>query len=511
MQKTNILEYLEETALRYPDKIAMRDGAYSLTFKDLLERAEAIGSFLLSKKINRKAVAVLMDRHPDTVCAFSGVLYAGCFYICIDPEFPDIRICDIMDGARAEYVICSKASSERARLLSGRAEVFCFDDMIGYRTDRTALANTRAVSLDIDPAYIVFTSGTSGKPKGVCASHRSVIDYAEALTATLGFDADTVFGNQAPLYYDAPLKELLPMLLLGCEVVFIPRELFLFPVKLCEFIHESGVNTLCFAASLLARISSLGALDICDMSFLKTVCFGSEPLSRREFDRWRRACPDTRFINLYGSTECTGMSAYWIADGELEIDGEIPIGQPFPNTEILLINDDGMECNAEEVGEIYIRGGCVTLGYYENNAETLRSYVQNPLNSAFPDIIYRTGDMARKNHRGELIYLGRRDRQIKLSGRRIEPSEIERTAERCRGISSAALIFDNERSRLVLFYVGDAEKDRLSGVLCESLPDYMRPKELIRLDAMPQKPNGKLDRSRLYELLEGYGGKCNSF
>ncbi len=501
MQKTNILEYLEEAVIRYPEREAMRSDDSSLTFKDIYERACATGSFLASRKINRKAVAVLMDKHPDTVCAFFGALYSGCFYICIDKALPDVRICEIIDEARAEYVICSQGTRECARLLSGRTEIFCFEDIIEHPIDLGALKVIRENSLDTDPAYIVFTSGSTGRPKGVCASHRSLIDYTEALCATLGFDSETVFGNQAPLYYDAPLKELLPMIALGAKVVFIPEELFLFPVRLCEFIKENRINTLCHAASVLSRISMLGALDCVDMSFLRTVCFGSEVFPRGELEKWREKCPSTRFINLYGPTECTGMSAYWIADRELGEGEEIPIGKPFPNTEILLINDDGEECKDCESGEMYIRGSCVTLGYYENEGESSRAYLQNPLNRAYREIVFRTGDMARRNERGELVYLGRRDRQIKLSGRRIEPCEIERVAERCRGVSQASLILDKERQRLVLFYVGRAENKRLYDIFDSSLPEYMHPRECIRLEFMPQKPNGKLDRDGLYKLL----------
>ncbi len=502
MQKRNILEYLEAAVRRFPDKCAISSPELSLSFSDIEKKARAIGSHLIKSGYQRMAVAVLMDKHPDTVCAFFGALYAGCFYVCIDSDMPDSRMLEIVDSSRASVVIFQEKNRKRAARLSGRAEIICFDDIKNGEIDMQALDKVRDRAIDTDPAYIVFTSGSSGMPHGVCASHRSVIDYAEALCSVLPFNKDTVFGNQAPLYYDAPLKELLPMLALGASVVLIPRELFMFPLKLCEFIKEQGINTLCWAASALTLVSSLGALEQSDMSQLTAVCFGSEVFPSNELKKWRSACPNATFINLYGPTEATGMSCYHILDGEHMPCEPIPIGRPFPNTEILLITDDEKRAEGGDIGEIYIRGGGVTLGYFGDRESTEASYVQNPLNKNYPETVYKTGDMARYNEHGELIYLGRRDRQIKIRGRRIEPYEIEAAACSCRGISAAAVIFDRERASLILFYVGESDERMLGRLLSLILPRYMLPSVYIRLERMPQLENGKLDRSRLCEMLD---------
>lgn len=500
MNKTNILEFLEETVSRYPDKVALSDGVDSLTFSEIVRKAQALGSALLEKGISGQAVAVLADKHPDTVCAFWGALYAGCFYFCIEPEMPDLRILSAVEKTRAKAVICRKKTLDRARILSGRAEILCFEELSEHAADTEALRRIREKHIDKSPAYIVFTSGSTGEPKGVCASHRSVIDYCDALCKTLGFDENTVFGNQAPLYYDAPLKELLPSISLGASVLLISKEKFLSPLRLFDFMREKGVNTLCWAASALAMISSLGVLEKTDMSFLKTVCFGSEVFPKKEYEKWRAACPRARFINLYGPTEATGMSCYWMADRILA-DGEpIPIGRPFPNTEILLLGDDGKPVTDGESGEIYICGSCVAHGYFGDSYMTESSFVQNPLNLSYPDVVYRTGDMAKMNERGELVYLGRRDRQIKLMGRRIEPMEIEAAACECVGVSMAALIFEREREHIILYYVGEAEPSELRKNLCRRLPAFMLPRLCIKLECMPRKENGKLDRAQIANM-----------
>lgn len=501
MIKNTILDHLDQTARRYPERIALSGGALSLTFSDFRGRAREIAGILLSKGYKRDCVAVLMDKHPDTVCAFFGALYAGCFYVCIDPSLPDARIRAIAERSRVRAVICNKESRGRAEILYGRAEIFCLDEIYGRQVDEGLLHSAKAGIIDTDPAYIVFTSGSTGEPKGVCASHRALLDYADSLCSTLSFDAETVFGNQAPLYYDAPLKELLPVVCLGASLVFIPQDLFKFPAALCEFIGEKGINTLCWAASAFAVVSSLGALERADMSRLRLICFGSEVFPRRDYDRWRAACLSARFINLYGPTEATGMSCYFVCDRPLGADEPIPIGRPFPNTEILLINDCGERCRQDEVGEIYIRGSCLALGYFGDPEATGAVFVQNPLNPSYPETVYRTGDLARYNERGELVYLGRRDRQIKIMGRRIEPSEIERAALECRGVEMCVLCYDSARGVTALFFTGQAEEREVYDSLCQKLPKFMIPRRCIRLDAMPQKANGKLDRTRLEAIL----------
>ena len=501
MIKNTILDHLDEMAMRFPNKIALSGGATRLSFSQLRGGARAIASRLISSGNTRRCVAILMDKHPDTVCAFFGALYAGCFYVCIDPALPDARIRAIAERSRAEAVICNEKSRVRAELLYGRAEIFCFEDLVSSGASDALLNAARERIIDTDPAYIVFTSGSTGEPKGVCASHRALLDYANSLCATLGFDSDTVFGNQAPLYYDAPLKELLPVVCLGASLVFIPEELFKFPALLCAFIVEQGINTLCWAASAFAVVSSLGALDRVDMSHLRLVCFGSEVFPKKDYERWRAACPNARFINLYGPTEATGMSCYFVCDRPLAPDEPIPIGKPFPNTEIILVGESGEICKSGEVGEIYIRGSCLAHGYYGDSRATEAAFVQNPLSRQYPDRVYRTGDLARYNCHGELVYLGRRDRQIKIMGRRIEPYEIERAACECQGVEMCALCYDPTRSEALLFYTGEAEERELHRGLRERLPRFMLPRRCIHLDSMPQKANGKLDRSYLETLI----------
>ena len=332
MQK-NILEYLENTASRLPDKIAFSTGKESMSFSEVQIEAKAIGSCLADKGLYGESVVIFMDKHPRAVTAFWGVIYAGCFYVCLDEKMPRARIDSILENLRPRAIIADKKNLSVADSL-GLEYTFLYDDICEFPQNTEALDRIRCCQCDTDPIYVVFTSGSTGTPKGVLACHRSVIDYTESLTDALGFDENTVFANQTPLYFDAPLKELMPTLKMGATTYFVPRMLFSFPVKLVEYLDTYKINTVCWVVSALVQISSLGALEAHKPKYLTTVAFGSEVFPRKQYDLWRRALPNARFYNLYGPTEATGMSCYWKADRELDADEPIPVGRPFDNTDI---------------------------------------------------------------------------------------------------------------------------------------------------------------------------------
>ena len=495
MQK-NILEYLEITSRRFPDKIAFSTGKEGMSFSELYDLSRTIGSFLLHNGFSNEPVAVIADKHPRALSMFFGTIYAGCFYACIDEKMPEARILAILDKIASRVIICDKKNEKLAKSL-GAQNVFVYDDMIADAViDERSLAIVRKSQSSTDPIYIAFTSGSTGVPKGVVACHRSVIDYTETLSEALDFSENTVFGNQTPLYFDAPLKEIMPTLKFGATTYFIPKMLFSFPVKLIEYLDTYRINTICWVVSALVQISSLGALENHVPKYLSTVAFGSELFPKKQYELWRNALPDATFFNLYGPTEATGMSCYWRADRELLSDEPIPIGQPFDNTDILLIDENGKQ--AQE-GEICIRGTCLTLGYYNDHEKTDAAFVQNPLNNAYPELIYKTGDIGRINERGELLFVCRKDSQIKHMGHRIELGEIESAANKLDGVRSSCCVYDNDAKRIVLFYVGESESDTLAQSLRAYLPRYMLPAHIEKLDAMPFTANGKIDRKLLKE------------
>jgi acyl-CoA synthetase (AMP-forming)/AMP-acid ligase II len=246
-------------------------------------------------------------------------------------------------------------------------------------------------------------------------------------------------------------------------------------------------------------VAALGALEARPPLSLKTVVFGSERLPMGHYRAWRKTLPDATFYQLYGPTEATGMSCVWRADRELSEHECIPIGAPMDNTGLLLIDDNGQEIlpalGAESaVGEMYLRGSCLTLGYDNNPEQTARAFVQNPTHSDYPEVVYRTGDLAYFNAQGELVFVGRRDGQIKRMGHRVELGEIEECALHTDGVDDACCVYLSDHQAPVLYYQGNACERDVIHQLKQALPRYMLPTRVFCTDAIPRTENGKKNR-----------------
>ena len=494
MQITNILEYLEATVKKVPDKTAFGCEDYTYSFKNVYDDSRSVGSFLCEKGYYKEPAVVFMQKAPKAIAAFLGVIYSGCFYVALDEEMPEHRIELIISTLKARLMICDEVTKPLIEKYGFDGKVFLYDEITNCPADDELLMRVRDRQIDTDPVYAVFTSGSTGVPKGVLACHRSVIDYIENLSEVLEFDSDCVYGNQAPFYFDAALKELIPTMKFGSTTYIIPKSLFMFPIKLVEFLNEYKINTICWAASALTMISSFKTFNKIVPEYIKRVVFVGEVFPIKQLNMWKEVLPDALYVNLYGPTETTGVCCYYRVNREFSIDESLPVGRPFHNTSILLLDDEGKEAAFGAVGEICVKGTCLTLGYYNNPEKTAEAFVQNPLNSMYPEIIYKTGDLGRYNEAGELCYVSRKDYQIKHMGHRIELGEIEVVVNMHEKIRTNCCLFDDKKKKIVLYYVGDLTKAEVAAFAKEKLPRYMFPNVIIELDDMPLTPNGKIDR-----------------
>lgn len=498
--QNHVLDYLNNIVKIKPDKLAFANETEGMTFSEVYNQSRSVGTFILQKSIYKKPIVVFMNKHPKEVTAFFGVITAGSFYVPIDEEMPAGRIQLILDNVQSPLIICDDKTKAIADTFKFDGEIVLYDDICNTPVCDDLITDVYNKTIDTDPIYIVFTSGSTGIPKGVAACHRSVIDYIEQLSETLEFDENTIFGNQTPLYFDACLKELYPTLKFGATTYLIPRSLFKLPINLVEFMNEKKINTVCWVVSALTMISAFGTFKTIVPEYLRTIAFGSEVFPIKQFNTWRSVLPEAKFTNLYGPTEGTGMCCYYKVDRDFELGEVIPIGRPFKNTEIILLNEQNKRAGENEVGEICIRGTSLTLGYYNNPEKTQEVYVQNPLNTAYPELIYRTGDLGKYNERGELIFVSRKDYQIKHMGHRIELGEIEVNVNMLEGVKLAGCIYDDVKGKIVLFYVGAITDKELAVMLKDKLPRYMIPNRIVKLDEMPLTANGKIDRVTLKKL-----------
>lgn len=494
----NVLEMLERSARTYGDKIAFTDERGGVAYSDFLTRCHRVGSRLIRLNARRCPVAVLMEKSVDALAAFFGVVYSGNFYVVIDSQMPDDRIWAIFGTLSPLAVVADRDNLEKAGRVFPDGPVVPYDEAAVYPLDGTGLTEIRRDSIDTDPLYALFTSGSTGTPKGAVLCHRNVLAYIEWVIETFGFDEQTRFGNQTPFYFSMSVLDIYATLWSGGTLHILPKSLFTFPVPLLEYLNSHEVNTLYWVPSALSIVANWKALDVLPVPTLKTVLFAGEVMPVRQLNYWRDKLPDARFANLYGPTEVTDICACYVVDRPFSDDESLPIGYPCNNCGILLLRPDGTPAPPGEEGEICVRGSFLAMGYYGEPAKTAEAFVQNPLNPRYPERIYRTGDLAKVNERGELVYLSRKDFQIKHRGYRIELGEIEAAAASLEGMETSVCVYDDEKSRIVLIYQGRSLDDKtVRESLKRKLPAYMCPDRLIRVEQMPHNRNGKIDRAYL--------------
>lgn len=504
----NILEYLENTTKQWPGQIACADAQTAMTWKNMREAAARVGSLLLKERISRKAVAVYMEKTPACLAAMFGVVYSGSFYTVIDTKMPWDRIGKIFSVLKPAAVVTDRDHEAQVREeLTGDmhlpVKIILYEESLHVPEDREALAEVRHRSIDTDLVYTLFTSGSTGMPKGVAVSHRSVISYAEWVRDTFDINEKTVFGSQTPFYFSMSVLDIYGALASGAQLQILPKQLFAFPVRLLEYMNTRKVNTIYWVPTALSIVANWKVLDYVSLPYLEKVLFAGEVMPVKQLNYWRRKMPEILYANLYGPTEVTDICAYYIVDREFRDDEMLPMGKACNNCDLIILKDDGSEAKAGEEGELCVRGSFLAMGYYGDAKRTADVFIQNPLNPLYPEKIYRTGDLVRYNDRGELLYLGRKDFQIKHMGYRIEPGEIEAAAGAAEDVRACVCIYDEVRDRLVLFYQGGPKDvDEMRERLETKLPSYMRPGEYIRLKKIPENANGKMDRQYLRSYYE---------
>lgn len=495
---TNVLDYLDASAARFPDKIAFGDDKTTLTFAQLRELARRGGSYLAARIGANQPVAVFMEKTPECLAVFFAAVSAGCFYVPLDTKMPPERVRLIFDTLHPAFVFYDAKNDAAAQEIAGDAQTALFADACQTPPDEKALAAIRAAHVDTDLLYVLFTSGSTGVPKGVTISHRSMVDYADWLHNALGIDENCVLGNQAPFVFDNSTLDIYSTLKNGATTWIIPKKCFSFHKSMMRFLQEHSINTIFFVPSALIAIANSGILETTQPTSLERVYFCGEVMPNRQLNMWRRALPGASFCNMYGPTEITDVCAYYIVDRPFDDDEPLPIGKACENTRILILNDENRPVGEGETGELCVLGTCLSLGYYNNPDQTNRAFVQNPLNTVFSERMYRTGDLARYNDRGEIMFLGRKDFQIKHQGcYRIELGEIENVLLSIPSVSNGCCLFDAENDEIYCVYVGQEEEAALVPQLREKLPVYMMPNRYVRLESLPMTINDKIDRVTL--------------
>jgi len=508
---TNVLEYLENAASNTPQKVAFADLEEQVTYAQLAENARRIGTALAKKAGMQgsacispvrevKPVPVYMRKSVKAVTVFMGAVYAGCFYSMLDAKQPAARLESILGTLDASFVVTDREHEQQAK---EQLHVQCliYEDLLETEPDQELLRIIRERHIDTDPLYVNFTSGSTGTPKGVAVCHRSVIDFIDYFTELFGITGEDVIGNQAPFDFDVSVKDIYSTLRTGATMQIIPPQYFSIPTSLLDFLIERDVTTLIWAVSAVTLVSRLHGFTYRIPTKVRRVIFSGEVMPVKQLNIWREALPDAMFVNVYGPTEITCNCTWYIVDRDFDVSETLPMGKPFPNERVFLLDEeDHLVTEPGQEGEVCVAGTALALGYYRNPEATAAAFVPNPLNDRYPELIYRTGDLATYLENGDMSFTGRKDFQIKHMGHRIELGEIEQAMNAVPEITSCCCLFLKER--ITAFYTGEIDKKTLAGRLKEKIPDYMVPNTFIQMDQLPMNKNGKTDRKALAALRQ---------
>lgn len=489
----NVLYWLDAAAEAFPEKTAFDDTESTLSFSALRREARSIASGLLPYTQPRQVVAVLAGRCAMTPAVYLSAVYAGCCYAPLDPESPAERLHSILERTRPQVLLADRENWEMAQTIGFQGPVLSVDELRQTPAREDRLAEILKGSCVDDPLYIIFTSGSSGVPKGVITSQQSLIHYIDAYSDVVGIDQTDVLGCQSPLSYIAAIRDIYLPVKLGATTVIIPKKLFSLPKKLFSLLNEKRVTAIGWSVSAFTIPVNFGVFKSLAPEYLRKISFSGSIMPCSCLRVWQTALPGARFVHQYGPTETTASCSYYVVPAPVSDHDLLPIGSPYKNYRMFLLNEDNSPTEPGKIGEICVGGPCVTLGYYRDPARTEAAFLQNPLHQDYRDIIYKTGDLGLLREDGLFEFHGRKDRQIKHFGHRVELDELEECAKGIDGIRECAALYNAEKEQITLFYSGDVSDKTIATYMRAKLPGFMVPRKLVCLDALPHLSNGKTD------------------
>ncbi len=512
---------LIESATRYPDRTAVIDGAESMTYRELDESSARLANELAVHGAGPgNRVGLYLDKSLHAIVAAWGVLRAGAAYVPLDVASPVKRIARIVENGELCGILATpKRWSMLAPALAllpafvGMARAAPRPVEVGFAFEMANPSRVPAadggVRLDDDDpsrtAYILYTSGSTGQPKGVVLSHRAALSFVDWAAATTGLGPTDVVSSHAPLHFDLSVFDLFATCRAGATLALVPPELNVFPRNLADWIAARRITVWYSVPSLLARLALSGGLERHDWSHLRQIIFAGEVFPVAHLRRLREQIPGARYWNWYGPTETNVCTAYPVDVLPPEQTAPVPIGTACANSKLLVVNDAGSVCGPGETGELYVSGPSLMTGYQA--MPTAHALVARGEGSDGA-LWYRTGDLVREDAAGLLHLLGRRDGMIKSRGYRIELGEIESVLYQHPGVAEAAAIAlpDEESGHViraaVVAMAGHAlDAGKLRAFCAERLPAYMIPLSIAMRGSLPRRSTGKVDRLRLREEL----------
>lgn len=505
----NLIEFFVETASRFPDKIAVVDGGRKATFSELDEKSRQLSKVIIDTcGCKNRPVAMFLPKCIEAVVTDLAITYSGNAYMNLDVKNPTERLGNILSLVQPVAVVTNSRYKSIIEPIASNIEIIDIDEIT---VDAEAPAQDFFLNwigdlIDTDPYCIINTSGSTGTPKGVVLNHKSFVDFMAQTFDEYAFTEHDVIGSLSPVVFDIWSYELCLLQGRGAAIVIIPDTYSAFPVKILQLMQRQKVSYIFWVPTIMVNVANMGLLSQVTLPDLRLCWFAGEVFPTKQFNIWRHNLPQTTFANFYGPIEITLDCVYYTIEREIADDEPIPIGKPFRNTGILILDENNKNIVAPNVeGELCIKGTSLAMGYYNNPEKTNAAFVQNPLNHSYPETIYRTGDLVFFNDRGEIVFKGRKDSLIKHMGYRIELGEIEHIIiNTLKLVKNGCVVYNHQRKEITLYYEADNEisASDFRKAIGNTLPKYMIPVVYHRLPELKRNTNGKIDRLYYSKLVE---------
>ncbi|MDR0929235.1 MAG: AMP-binding protein [Oscillospiraceae bacterium] len=499
----NLLDRLEQTTQRCPEHIAFFDDRDSLTFAQFQAVSMRIGSALAAVTKPRTAVALLLDaRSIRNLPAMFGALYAGCAYAPLDITMPPERLALLLSlMAPAAIVADERGRKALDACAHGETPVFAYDEAAQTPINESALLDIREQISPYDPASILYTSGSTGIPKGSIQTHFSYIIWASTSCAMYGLTERSIFGNQSPFFYANSIFDIFPTLTLGASTYLLPAGALTFPKKLIDCLNANHVTDICMTPSSFISVVGSGALTPGCLPELTGGYMSGEVMPFKPLSVWMQATPKATWWNFYGSTELFSIAVGRVRTDHQEGD-RLPVGKSFPLVHVLFVDENGDEVPEGQPGEMLVASPWIARGYYRDAERTAAAWSIDPLGRGWHERFFHTGDVGYRRADGQLVVLGRRDTQIKHMGYRMELGEVEVALRKIPGWADGCVLFDRDKDQIWCFFTGALTEKELKQALKAQLARYMLPDVFVHLDELPHTASMKIDRAQLTAIMK---------
>jgi len=510
---------LDRSADRFPDKDAVRFNGQALTYAEWATRANALASALIAQGVERgDRVGIYLNKSLESAIAIYGIWKAGAAYVPLDPQSPPARLKFAIADCGMRHIVTSPTKAATLDELAAGTPLACaigandaesgapLRCMPWSEVNSLGGAAPHVFAMEQDLAYVMYTSGSTGTPKGLMHTHHSGLSYAQLSADLYGVTHSDRLSNHSPLHFDMSTFDFFSGPLRGATTVIIPEAYTKLPASLSKLIQDERLTIWYSVTTALVQLLLRGMLQARDLSALRWILYGGEPFHPRQLRELMALVSSARVSNVYGPAEVNQCTYYHLPDLPNDFDESIPIGRVWDNSEGLLLDEHDNEAAPGEIGELVVRTPTMMRGYWGRPDLNARAFYRRPAFGDYEDVFYRTGDLMRRDADGNLRFCGRKDRQIKTRGYRVELDEVETALAAHRDVDECAVfaIPGDEGSNLIQAAVilkpgASATEASLKTEVASRIPPYAVPVVIALMDDFPRTGTGKIDRRALRE------------